>query len=230
MGVNQQTSVPAFTSGQVLTAQQQTEINTGVPVFADSTARDAGFGGAGEKVLAEGQLCYLESTNVVQYYDGSNWATLGPTGAPTQAFFREEQASGTYGGSSTSGSFQKRVLNTTVVNGIVGCSIASSVVTLPAGSYHAVGYAPTANGSGAVSLRLQNTSDNTTIGFGTNTSTAGGSECTIAVIDYYFTLAAPKDVELQTRVATSVATDGLGVRTNFGNTEVYSQLTITKVA
>jgi len=77
MGVNQQTSVPKFTSGQVLTAQQQTEINTGVPVFADTTARDAAFGGTGEKVLAEGQLCYLESTNKVQYYDGTSWANLG---------------------------------------------------------------------------------------------------------------------------------------------------------
>jgi hypothetical protein len=49
MGVNQQTSVPAFTVGQVLTAQQQTEINTGVPVFADTTARDAAFGSSGRK-------------------------------------------------------------------------------------------------------------------------------------------------------------------------------------
>jgi hypothetical protein len=60
-----------------LTAQQQTEINTGVPVFADTTARDAAFGGTGEKVLAEGQLCYFEDTNKVQYYDGSSWANLG---------------------------------------------------------------------------------------------------------------------------------------------------------
>lgn len=78
MGVNQQTSVPAFTNGQVLTAQQQTQINTGVPVFADSTARDAAFGGAGEKVLAEGQLAYLENSNIVQYFDGSVWVKFGP--------------------------------------------------------------------------------------------------------------------------------------------------------
>ena len=77
MGVNQQTSVPAFTAGQVLTAVQQTQINTGVPVFVDTTARDAAFGGTGEKVLAEGQLCYLEDTNKVQYYDGAAWANLG---------------------------------------------------------------------------------------------------------------------------------------------------------
>jgi len=80
MGANQQTSVPSFVTGQVLTAQQVTEINTGIPVFADTTARDAAFGGTGEKVLAEGQIAYLEDTNVVQFYTGATWATLGPTG------------------------------------------------------------------------------------------------------------------------------------------------------
>lgn len=80
MGANAQTSVPTFTAGDVLTAANMNiSARTGVPVFADSTARDAGFGGTGEKVLAEGQLCYLESTNVVQYYDGAAWATVGPS-------------------------------------------------------------------------------------------------------------------------------------------------------
>ena len=80
MGANAQTTVPTFTAAQVLTADQMNQsARTGVPVFADATARDAGFGGTGEKVLAEGQLCYLESTNVVQYYDGATWATVGPS-------------------------------------------------------------------------------------------------------------------------------------------------------
>jgi hypothetical protein len=80
MGANAQTSVPTFTAGQVLTAaQMNNSARTGVPVFADASARDAGFGGTGEKTLAEGQLAYLEDLNVVQYYDGSSWATLGPT-------------------------------------------------------------------------------------------------------------------------------------------------------
>jgi hypothetical protein len=77
MGVNAQTSVPKFTAGQILTAQQQTEINTGIPVFADSTARDAAFGGTGEKTLAEGQFAFLEDTNATQYYDGSTWQAVG---------------------------------------------------------------------------------------------------------------------------------------------------------
>jgi len=79
---NTQTTVPTFVSGQVLTAaQMMNSAATGVPVFATTVTRDAGFGGAGEKVLAEGQLCYLESTNVVQYYDGAAWATLAPAPA-----------------------------------------------------------------------------------------------------------------------------------------------------
>ena len=77
MGANAQTSVPAFVTGQVLTAQQQTEINTGIPVFADSTARDAAFGGTGEKVLAEGQYAYLEDTNATKFYDGATWQPVG---------------------------------------------------------------------------------------------------------------------------------------------------------
>jgi hypothetical protein len=77
---NEQTTVPLFVAAEVLTAADMNlSAGTGVPVFSNSTTRDAGFGGAGEKVLAEGQLCYLSNTNVVQYYDGAAWATVGPS-------------------------------------------------------------------------------------------------------------------------------------------------------
>jgi hypothetical protein len=79
---NEQTTVPLFIASEVLTAADMNlSAGTGVPVFSNTTTRDAGFGGAGEKVLAEGQLCYLSSTNVVQYYDGAAWATVGPSTA-----------------------------------------------------------------------------------------------------------------------------------------------------
>ncbi len=77
---NTQTSVPVFSAGQVLTAQQVTEINTGIPVFATTTTRDAAFGGTGEKTLAEGQFAYIEATNTTQYYDGAAWQTLVVSG------------------------------------------------------------------------------------------------------------------------------------------------------
>jgi hypothetical protein len=98
---NEQTSVPLFASGEVLTAANMNiSAGTGVPVFTNTTTRDAGFGGAGEKVLAEGQLCYLSSTNVVQYYDGAAWATVGPssaiTGATAQTNSTQSTTSTTY--------------------------------------------------------------------------------------------------------------------------------------
>jgi hypothetical protein len=77
---NEQTSVPLYAAAEVLTAANMNiSAGTGVPVFATTVTRDAAFGGAGEKVLAEGQLCYLSASNIVQYYDGAAWATVGPT-------------------------------------------------------------------------------------------------------------------------------------------------------
>ena len=79
---NEQTSVPLYAASEILTAANMNiSAGTGVPVFATTVTRDAAFGGASEKVLAEGQLCYLSSTNVVQYYDGAAWATVGPAAA-----------------------------------------------------------------------------------------------------------------------------------------------------
>jgi hypothetical protein len=108
MGANAQTSVPTFTTGQVLTAAQQNQINTGVPVFATTTTRDDAFGGTGEKVLAEGQLAYIEASNIVQYYDGSSWATLAP--ATPGAFVRVGGATFT---SQTSVAFANDVFSST---------------------------------------------------------------------------------------------------------------------
>jgi hypothetical protein len=88
MGANAQTSVPAFVTGQVLTAQQQTEINTGIPVFATTVTRDAAFGGTGEKTLAQGQYAYIEATSTLQVYTGSAWVNAGSlvlTGSGTAA-------------------------------------------------------------------------------------------------------------------------------------------------
>ena len=77
MGANAQTAVPTFVASQVLTAAQMNEsARTGVPVFATTTTRDAAFGGTGEKTLAEGQLCYLESTKATQYYNGTAWKNI----------------------------------------------------------------------------------------------------------------------------------------------------------
>lgn len=46
--------------------------------FANAASRDAGFGGAGEPVLAEGMICTLDDTNEMLRYNGSAWVVIGP--------------------------------------------------------------------------------------------------------------------------------------------------------
>jgi len=226
---NEQISVPLYAASEVLTAANMNiSAGTGVPVFATTVTRDAAFGGANEKVLAEGQLCYLSATNVVQYYDGAAWATVGPAAAASVAIFNETQSSGTNGGTATAGSYVKRTLNTTIQNGITGCSIASSVITLPAGTYFVEGFGTVFNLVDNYKNRLQNTSDATT----TVLSINGFNQATVmgtAQVIGYFTIAASKNFELQTRVGSTVATNGYGPCVTFGD-EIYSTIMITKVA
>jgi hypothetical protein len=79
MGANAVTTVPVYVAGEVLTAADLNITNSGIPVFATTTTRDAAFGGTGEKTLAQGQFCYLESTGKLQVYTGSAWSNVGAT-------------------------------------------------------------------------------------------------------------------------------------------------------
>ena len=67
-----------FNTGDVLTAAQvNTYLNEQtVMVFASSAARTSALSG----VLAEGMMSYLQDTNAVEVYDGSNWVSVGSTG------------------------------------------------------------------------------------------------------------------------------------------------------
>lgn len=227
---NEQTSVPLFTSGEVLTAANMNlSAGTGIPVFATTVTRDAAFGGAGEKVLAEGQLCYLSDSNIVQYYTGAAWATLAPSTSITTAIFNESQASGTSGGGSVSGSFIKRTLNTTIINEISGCSLASSVITLPAGTYKVMASAPFLTGV-ANKLKLRNTSDSTDAILSQNGYLNAGGGGASTPLNGTFTIATSKNFELQYRVGTTVASFGLGEAGSFGVSEVYSVIQIEKIA
>jgi hypothetical protein len=68
-----------FEAGAILTANQ---VNTYlmdqvVSRFADASARDAAYGNANQPSLAEGRICYLDSTNKVYIYTGSAWEEIG---------------------------------------------------------------------------------------------------------------------------------------------------------
>jgi len=72
--------VRVFQPGEVLTAAL---VNTYlqdqvVCRFDNTTDRDGSFGGVGQPVLEEGRICYLDSTNELQYFDGTVWVTISP--------------------------------------------------------------------------------------------------------------------------------------------------------
>ena len=120
MGANAQTSVPLFVANSVLTAAQQNiSAATGVPVFATTVTRDAAFGGS-NKALAEGQLAYIEASNIVQYYDGAAWATVGPT---TSKIAQVVQATSTTEVTTTSTSFVTSGLAVTITPTLATSSI-----------------------------------------------------------------------------------------------------------
>ena len=174
-----------------------------------------------------GQAIYDTTVSQVLVYNGTAFVGVGGG----IAIFNDTQASGTQGGTATSGSYVKRVLNTTVTNNISGCTLASSVVTLAtSGTYYLQGTIPIWRTDG-VKARLQNTTASTTIALGTvgNSNTTDNSQ-NFATVQGYITTSVSTDIELQGRVTTTSAGSGAGRAASFGDDEIYAQLFIIKVA
>lgn len=141
---------------------------------------------------------------------------------------REEQASGTAGGTFTSGAWRTRTLNTVKQNGISGASLASNQITLPAGTYTIEAILPTLNTNSSQG-RLQNITDTSTsiIGqSGVTGITSGG----FVFVRGIFTVpsSTTKAFEIQHQCTTTRATDGFGFPSSLG-TEVYTEVVIKKI-
>ena len=67
--------IRVFAAGEILTAAQVNGylMDQAVTRFADAGTRDASFGGAGQPVLEEGRICYLDDVNLIQFFDGATW-------------------------------------------------------------------------------------------------------------------------------------------------------------
>lgn len=146
------------------------------------------------------------------------------------AIFNETQAANTKGGTSVAAAWTKRVLNTSVVNNITGCSIASSVITLPAGTFNISANAPFMNGD-RIKIKLRNTTASTDaiIGLSSYVNGAGNVEIN-ALLSGTVTTTAATNFELQYYVQTALVNQGLGVETNFTVSEVYATIQITRIA
>ena len=141
---------------------------------------------------------------------------------------RDEKSAGVDGGSSVSGSFNTRDLNTVLTNEISGASLASNQITLPSGTYFIIATVPTYTSQYA-KVKLRNITDSTDALLGTS-SYSGTNVSTFDSIYGRFTIGATKTFAIQQRVSLSLGTYGLGLAENFGVTEVYTDSMIWKVA
>jgi len=176
-------------------------------------------------------LIYDDSATALRKMTRTNFVAGLGSGFDTQLFHvRDEKSANTGGGSTVTGSFEKRTLNTTLTNEISGASISSSVITLPAGTYFLQATAP-AYKTNSNNLRWYNISDSTQVAQGANNYAGTTNEiAATAVLNCSFTIAASKTFELQHYGAVTQSTNGFGVSGNLGLTEIYAQLTIIKVA
>lgn len=157
--------------------------------------------------------------------------TIGAgTTAPDYIHIRDEKASGAGGGTFTSGSWQKRDLTTEVEDDGGHASLATSQITLAAGTYRAHVRCP-AYGVDRHQARLRNVTDAaTTLVGSTEFASSGNFIYNDSVILGRFTIAGTKTFEVQHRCETTRSTQGLGVEANFGEVEIYTDVELWKEA
>jgi hypothetical protein len=143
---------------------------------------------------------------------------------------RDEKSANTSGGAGTTGAFTKRDLNTVLTNEISGASLASSVITLPSGTYYIFGSSPAYNVN-SHRIKLRNTSDSTDTLLGTTEyNNDGAYVMTRSIVTGRFTIASSKNFELQYRISANPTGNALGSPNNYSITEVYADVQIWKVA
>lgn len=141
---------------------------------------------------------------------------------------RDEKASGTKGGTLTTGAWQTRILNTEVTNEIIGASLATNQFTLPAGQYLIEAQAP-AFRTQRHKIKLRNITDASDLIIGSSSfCVAGTGDQTVSTLSGEFTLSAETVLELQHGCDTTKTTDGLGLEVNLGVIEVYAEVKIWK--
>lgn len=141
----------------------------------------------------------------------------------------DQKASGTVGGAATTGDITAiRTVNTVELNNIQGASLASNIITLPAGTYQVDIAAPFMN-VGSVSLLLWNDTDSAYVLQSINNST-GASTVVLPRITGQFTITGTKNFKLRYFANSTSSTQDLGGTVATGRPEIYTRAMFKKVA
>lgn len=154
---------------------------------------------------------------------------LGNLSQPSAYIQDRKAASVQQGGTSVSGGWFTRTLNTLDDKYGVTAGLASNQVTLTAGTYRLRGHSVSYQSRTYIS-RWQNITDSTTAVLGMGVFGFNGDSISLsAPISGEFTITSTKVFELQYRVNTGKSADGLGVIENLGVDGIYSDLELTKI-
>lgn len=170
------------------------------------------------------------STNFLRA-DGTFAVPPGSGTSVKVAYVRDEKSSGVNGGTFTSGAWRTRTLNTSSDPGSIIVSLSTNQFTLASGTYMieatAPGYAVDRH-----QARLQDITNAATIFYGNSEFAQNlvANETTCSRVTGVFVVSGNTAYEIQHQCQTSQTSNGFGIEANFsGNTEVYTQVTITKI-
>lgn len=140
----------------------------------------------------------------------------------------DQKAASAQGGTSVTG-LQTRTLNTVVTNTLAGASLASNLITLPAGTYRVLAAVP------ATFLphraTLYNVTTSAAVVVGTNAGTRTGNGATAAstsIIQGRFTLSATSQLRVNHFIEAGYGSAGLGDSIADGNPAIFTSVQIWK--
>ena len=181
--------------------------------------------------LSAASLTQIPAANIVGVCTSGLTKTGGFGKFASYAIICDQKATNTAGGSSSTGSFNTRDLNTELADpdGIV--SISGNQFTLQAGSYLIHASAP-AQGAARHQIIVWNATDSSVTALGYNAySNASSVTTSRAFATNRTTISSAKVFEIRHRVENSRSTDGLGVECNYDTLlSIYTVVEIYKEA
>ena len=210
-------------------------IGTGADAFSQTTfaantfpAR-ASTGDLVAKAITDFALTILDDTDAAAVRTTIGAGTSSTPGPLGYIILEHQETSGTGGGSSTSGSWETRTINTEVTDTNSDCTLSANQFTLAAGTYLFIVHAP-AYDSSFHQLRLVADPDGTPVYY------YGKSEFNVtncqsdSRLVKRLVLGSSTEFEIQSQVNSSEATIGYGVDSGFTDTtEVYTQVLIIRI-